>query len=640
MSSGENWILGVVLGLLGSIAINTGNNIQSLGLQRLQKAENQLEGKKRKVPMINHPKTVPITSPESSPTLATKMSGPQTPQSQSPLSSDPTRFFPAKTSLDTSAGNGLDEEVGTNPMKSATWIVGTIVFVSGSILNFGSYAFAAQSMLASLESIQFVTNLLFGKFMLGATVTKRMLFGTCLTVLGTLIAVQFSSKESLELNTEEMKQLYVNPVYITYLFLKGALLIGLNIAYRVYERHRQNMRPLRYTNIIMPVVYSVWSALFGTQSVVQAKVLAELLSVHSQGSEDIFSSWFTYFTILLWVATVAVWLSRLNGALSKFNPLFIIPLLQCSFIFFAIISGGIFFKEFNAFNGAQWIGFWGGICVMFIGLVLLTPRDISEKGDDCILPQDVTDLIIRLGDIYPDEGRVSNASIIRTPRTPMPTPRMDTFYQDNDNLSADKTDIDQKSIDDYCLHDVPLGIPIRVDLRNEGNIKGAGDGTGHTVRSPCHAKGGILESIDSNILFLAVSADAVVESVKDSMKDAVKEVKETALYTMRNPNILVANAAHTALLTNAISHANIENECEVKRRERIKDGYSLLKSKMQEHATSSGLSNELSSDMIQTIKELKRDIDNDNEKRKRKQSLVPSISRCTPSHYPRTPRAS
>ena len=31
--------LGLVLGLLGSIAINTGNNLQSMGLQELQKKE-------------------------------------------------------------------------------------------------------------------------------------------------------------------------------------------------------------------------------------------------------------------------------------------------------------------------------------------------------------------------------------------------------------------------------------------------------------------------------------------------------------------------------------------------------------------------------------------------------------------------
>ena len=65
-----------------------------------------------------------------------------------------------------------------------------------------------------------------------------------------------------------------------------------------------------------------------------------------------------------------------------FNPLFIIPLLQCSFIFFTIVSGGIFFKEFNAFDLSQWMGFWFGIVVMFAGLVLLTPKPKSSKDDE------------------------------------------------------------------------------------------------------------------------------------------------------------------------------------------------------------------------------------------------------------------
>lgn len=58
--------------------------------------------------------------------------------------------------------------------SSPIWIFGTVVFVSGSLLNFASYGFAPQSMLASLESIQFVTNILFGKFLLKAEVTKKM----------------------------------------------------------------------------------------------------------------------------------------------------------------------------------------------------------------------------------------------------------------------------------------------------------------------------------------------------------------------------------------------------------------------------------------------------------------------------------
>jgi hypothetical protein len=90
--------------------------------------------------------------------------------------------------------------------------------------------------------------------------------------------------------------------------------------------------------------------------------------------------------------TVIVWLKRLNDALVKFNPLFIIPLLQCSFIFFAIVSGGIFFQEFVTFDANQWVGFWFGITVMFGGLVLLTPHPVGLEDEE--LHRELVNLIL------------------------------------------------------------------------------------------------------------------------------------------------------------------------------------------------------------------------------------------------------
>ena len=331
--SGENWVLGITLGLLGSIAINTGNNIQSLGLKGLKDKEAKSHGRAKTVPINDNDETVDdADSPES------------------------------------------------NPCSSSVWIIGTCIFVSGSLINFASYAFAAQSMLASLESVQFVTNLLFGKFMLKANVTRRMMVGTMFTVLGTVIAVQFSSKTTLELTSSEMVDLYRNPAYITYLALMFLSMAILSYLYRKYKKRKQRRVPLPRTEIIMPLCYSIWSALCGTQSVVQAKILAELLTLQTSGTENVFRSKFLYVTLVLWFISAWIWLTRLNNSLSKFDPLFIIPLLQCSFIFFAIVSGGIFFKEFNTFSPNQWCGFWFGIFVMFFGLRLLTPlQDIASK---------------------------------------------------------------------------------------------------------------------------------------------------------------------------------------------------------------------------------------------------------------------
>ena len=59
----------------------------------------------------------------------------------------------------------------------------------------------------------------------------------------------------------------------------------------------------------------------------------------------IWSHWFTYATLVYFGVTVAFWLYRLNAALGKYDALYIIPMLQASYIVLATISGGIFFQE-------------------------------------------------------------------------------------------------------------------------------------------------------------------------------------------------------------------------------------------------------------------------------------------------------
>ena len=50
------------------------------------------------------------------------------------------------------------------------------------------------------------------------------------------------------------------------------------------------------------------------------------------------------------------------------------------------MSGGIYFGEFEHFTPAMWAGFWIGVAVMFFGLFLLSPDDLSE--DDAPPPDD------------------------------------------------------------------------------------------------------------------------------------------------------------------------------------------------------------------------------------------------------------
>jgi len=297
--------LGILLGLAGSLCINTGNNLQMLGMHKMRVEE------------------------------------------------------------------GADEE--PNLCKSSTWVTGTVIYVTGALLNFASYGFAPQSTLASLGSIQFVSNLFFGWWLLEKKISKRMMYGIGLTVGGTVLAVVFSSKEAAKIeDVDDLVDLWYNEFWIAYVALLVVTSIVLQLAIkRLGQSEKKNEN-------VMAVIYAVVSALFGTLSVVCVKLLTKFLELEAQGI-NIFGAWYTYVTFISWLILTVFWLFRLNEAMSLYNPLFIIPLLHANFILFAIVSGGIYFQEFNYMPELNWIGFVGGIVLMSIGISLLAPAKAPES---------------------------------------------------------------------------------------------------------------------------------------------------------------------------------------------------------------------------------------------------------------------
>ncbi|KAJ1450818.1 magnesium transporter NIPA-domain-containing protein [Pelagophyceae sp. CCMP2097] len=332
------WWLGVLLGLLGSIFINTGNNIQSLGLHQLSERLRRLQDE----------------------TTWDECGEPHSPKTQAKLAS-----LPPPKDLD----------------RSVMWRCGTAVFLTGSLMNFASYGLAPAQLLAPLESIQFVTNICFSKFMLGKAITWKMYGGTLLIFGGTVLTVLNSSKCEGKRTISRLIELYTeNEAYQVYLVLVVVMAASTYSLHGVYERRLCAGKPLPHTCTAMPVLYAWFSALFGTQSVVQAKCLAVLLGLAGErGAAYVFTNWFTYVCILAWAALVTVWLHRMNAALGLYDPIFIVPLLQVDFILFAIISGGIYFREFRCFTTVMWVGFSCGIAVIFLGLFLLAPADCGDE---------------------------------------------------------------------------------------------------------------------------------------------------------------------------------------------------------------------------------------------------------------------
>ena len=259
-------VIGIVLGISGSFGINIGNNLQAIGLNLKGVGEDE----------------------EDEPTpamLAKKKKG--------------DRIF----------------------------LIGTVIFGSASVINFVAFAFAPAAILAPLESLQFVSNLLFGKFVNKVKVTRRMFLGCAAVICGTSLAVALGPSDVFEFSIPKLVDFWAAPAWIVYLIIVMVVGASAQLTNVIYTRRvAAGGRPPYYKKVL-PLTFALSSALIGTQSVVQAKCLSEVVEQLGCGVV-IFSFYYTFISLFLFLSQVAVWLYRLTLALSLYDPLFIIPLLQ------------------------------------------------------------------------------------------------------------------------------------------------------------------------------------------------------------------------------------------------------------------------------------------------------------------------
>ena len=119
------------------------------------------------------------------------------------------------------------------------WNMGMFAFVFGSIVNFASFAFAAQSLLACLGTVQFVSNVFFAKFVLKETLTPRIIFATTVIISGLTVAILCSNHATLTYSTADLRDLYTARYGIFMLFVVSFLLL-LQACYMYYINNEEH----------------------------------------------------------------------------------------------------------------------------------------------------------------------------------------------------------------------------------------------------------------------------------------------------------------------------------------------------------------------------------------------------------------
>nr|CAB3449899.1 unnamed protein product [Digitaria exilis] len=291
-----DWVIGALINIVGSVAINFGTNLLKLGHDQREKL----------------------------------------------------------SAINNSEGN--DKFVPKSVMHFQTWRIGILFFAAGNCLNFMSFAYAAQSLLAALGSIQFVSNIAFAYFVLNKTI---------------------SVKYSHVYTPEQLIAKYSNLVFVLYCMSLVFVVAFNHYLYRLYCISSRSMH----------LAFLILSDLFGADYHVLFSPPFCFLSRSNMlrltmSSRYEFHSWFTYSIILLFLCTAGFWMARLNEGLSLFDAILIVPMFQIAWTFFSICTGFVYFQEYQVFDTLRIIMFVLGMTFVFLGISLLAPDDSKADTKD------------------------------------------------------------------------------------------------------------------------------------------------------------------------------------------------------------------------------------------------------------------
>ncbi|KAK6912892.1 Magnesium transporter NIPA [Dillenia turbinata] len=261
-----------------------------------------------------------------------------------------------------------------------SWRTGILFFALGNCLNFISFAYAAQSLLAALGSVQFVSNIAFAYFVLNKLVTVKNEEKKSWKDIKGLEKEAKRVVDQEVYTPEQLAENYSNIIFLIYCLALVLIVVLHHFIYRRGELLAVSGHELRpYWLMLLPFSYATVSGAVGSCSVLFAKSLSNLLRLAISSGYKL-HGWFTYSMLLLFLSTAGFWMTRLNEGLSLFDAILIVPMFQIAWTFFSICTGFVYFQEYQVFDAPRTTMFALGMLSVFIGISLLAPEE-SKGGE-------------------------------------------------------------------------------------------------------------------------------------------------------------------------------------------------------------------------------------------------------------------
>jgi len=278
-------------------------------------------------------------------------------------------------------------ELTSGFLKEPYWWLGMAIYAVGSLMHVASLGFGPAALLHPMEGLTLVANALSSPFLLSERFTVVDIIGTVVIIGGVTMVVIFGPQNEDDNSMDELLDRFdgcsSDKCDYAFLYWSGAIwsvtiLAFIGSLWVEYTNRRDKIRmdgSLKPRGaIFLAFTYSNIKGVMGGYTMLFGKIAVEALT---DGNN--FDRWETYVFVLVFVAFnvgMEYWRQK---ALNLFSTMYVVPLMQVSLVIFSVITGGIFFTEFNSMETYKLALFSSGVAVICVGVAILSADTESRS---------------------------------------------------------------------------------------------------------------------------------------------------------------------------------------------------------------------------------------------------------------------
>jgi len=253
-----------------------------------------------------------------------------------------------------------------------------------SLFDFAALAFGPQSVIAPLGALTMVANAVVAPMMHGEKLHTHVVKATAVILVGCATTVASASRSNDICDVDALFALYSTPRFMVYVLFLLIIVLGVLLfisrAEKLKKGFGEDSKTYQKVFKFHRISYAGLSGTFGSQSVLFARSVSELVVSTARGGRNFLLYPGTYFVVFMLVFCIVLQLFFLNKGLSRFESLYNVPVFTSTWIVGTVLGGGVFYGEFSQFSVTQAILFPFGIILCVGGVLFLSFGSGDESG--------------------------------------------------------------------------------------------------------------------------------------------------------------------------------------------------------------------------------------------------------------------